>query len=69
MANNFRATAAKRQRELDQKDRAKEREARRAERRGRIEARAAAGLVGPPIGDPMPSLNDDASDAGDPTPE
>jgi hypothetical protein len=70
MANNFRATAAKRQRELDQKDRAKEREARRAERRERIQARAASGQVGPPIGDPMPSLNDDdAPDAGETTPE
>lgn len=69
MANNFRATAAKRQRELDQKDRAKEREVRRAERRERIQARAAAGQVGAPIGEPMPSLNDDDPGAGGSPPQ
>lgn len=63
MANNYRATAAKRQRELDQKDRVKEREARRADRRDRIEQRAATGQVGPPIGEPLPSLNDDPAPA------
>jgi hypothetical protein len=56
MANNFRATASKRQRELDQKDRVKEREARRAERAIRLAQRVADGEVGPPIGEPMPPL-------------
>jgi hypothetical protein len=53
MSNNHRATMAKRQRELAQKDRVKEREARRLERKARAEARAASGQVGPPIADPV----------------
>jgi hypothetical protein len=57
MANNFRATAAKRQRELDQKDRVRDREARRAERRERIQQRVASGQSGPPMGDPLPPLD------------
>ena len=57
MANNFRATAAKRQRELDQKDRVRDRAERRAERRERIKARVASGESGPPIGDPLPPLS------------
>lgn len=69
MAKNFRATAAKRQRELDQKDRVKDREARRTERRDRIQQRADAGHVGPPMGEPMPSLNDDTGPAPIVTPD
>jgi uncharacterized membrane protein YgcG len=51
---------SKRQRELDQKDRVKMREARRAERRARSAERAASGEVGPPMGDPMPPIGDDS---------
>jgi uncharacterized membrane protein YgcG len=58
MSTNQRATMSKRQRELDQKDRVKMREARRAERRARSAERAASGQVGPPMGDPMPPIGD-----------
>lgn len=61
MANNFRATAAKRQREIDQKDRAKDREARRAERRERLALRVASGESGPPMGEPEPPLDSGAA--------
>lgn len=60
MSSNPRATMMKRQRELDQKDRAKQREARRAERRERAAARAASGQVGPEMGEPEPPLGDQA---------
>jgi hypothetical protein len=48
------ATIAKRQREMDQKDRAKERDARRNERRVRIQERASMGRSGPEIVPPAP---------------
>jgi hypothetical protein len=48
----------KRQREMDQKDRVKEREARRADRRQRSAERAATGQVGPPMGEAMAPLGD-----------
>jgi RNA recognition motif-containing protein len=48
----------KRQRELDQKDRVKMREARRADRRERSAERAASGQVGPPMGEAMAPLGD-----------
>ncbi len=53
MSTNRKASIAKRQRELDQKDRAKEREQRRDERRVRAEARTASGSVGPEIAAPI----------------
>jgi len=55
MSTNRKATMAKRQRELNQKDRVKEREQRRQERRGRIQQRVAAGVSGPPIAEAEPS--------------
>jgi hypothetical protein len=45
---------AKRQREMEQKDRVKERETRRNERRLRIQARASLGRSGPEIEPPAP---------------
>jgi RNA recognition motif-containing protein len=48
----------KRQRELDQKDRVKQRESRRAERKQRSADRAASGQVGPEMGEPMPPIGD-----------
>jgi hypothetical protein len=51
MAINRKATMAKRQREMDQKDRVKQRETRQAERQARTEARKAAGLSTDPIDD------------------
>ncbi|MEZ4366514.1 MAG: hypothetical protein R2939_09540 [Kofleriaceae bacterium] len=59
MATNFKATMAKRQREMGQKDRVRDRLERRNERKARAEARAASGQVGPEIGEPQPSLTDD----------
>jgi hypothetical protein len=55
MATNRKATMAKRQRELAQKDRVQQRADRRAERRSRAQERAASGAVGsgPPIGKPI----------------
>ncbi len=53
MSTNRKASIAKRQREMDQKDRVKEREARRAERRARIQERVVAGRVGPEIAPPV----------------
>lgn len=47
MADNRKATMAKRQRELAQKDRVQLRAARRSERAARAEARKAAGGVDP----------------------
>jgi hypothetical protein len=47
------ATIAKRQREMDQKDRTKERETRRNDRRLRIQERAALGRTGPEIVPPV----------------
>lgn len=49
MAVNRKATMAKRQREMDQKDRVKQREARQAERQARAEARKEAGLSTDPL--------------------
>lgn len=46
----------KRQREMDQKDRVKERDARRADRRARSAERAASGQVGPPMGEALAPL-------------
>ena len=51
MAVNRKATMAKRQREMDQKDRVKQREVRHAERLARAEARKAAGLGSDPLDD------------------
>jgi len=56
MSTNRKASIAKRQRELDQKDRAKEREQRREERKTRTEARVASGAVGPEISAPIDPL-------------
>ena len=56
MSTNYKATMGKRQRELDQKDRVVEREARRAARKARAEHRAATGQVGPKIGEPIAPL-------------
>lgn len=56
MSNGPRATITKRQREMDQKDRVKEREARRADRRIRSAERAASGQVGPPMGEALAPL-------------
>jgi cold-inducible RNA-binding protein len=56
----------KRQRELDQKDRVKEREARRVERRMRSAERAASGQVGPPMGAALAPLGDYSGDAAPP---
>src|SRR5262245_44572896 len=53
MSTNYKSTMSKRQRELDQKDRVKEREARRVERKARAEHRAATGQVGPRIAEPL----------------
>jgi hypothetical protein len=60
MSTNRKATMAKRARELEQKDRAKERETRRAERKQRAEERTASGQVGPEIGQPV-SYDDDGA--------
>lgn len=70
MANNVKATMAKRARELGQKDRVRERDERRAERKARAEARAASGQIGPEIGEPQPSLTEDLppNTLPDPTP-
>lgn len=54
MSTHRKATIAKRQREMDQKDRVKERETRRAERRNRIQERASMGRSGPEIVPPAP---------------
>lgn len=51
MAVNRKATMAKRQREMDQKDRVKQREARHADRQARADARKAAGLSTDPLDD------------------
>jgi hypothetical protein len=56
MSTNRKASIAKRQRELDQKDRAKEREQRREERKTRSEARTASGVTGPEIAAPIDPL-------------
>jgi hypothetical protein len=53
MSVNRKATMAKRQRELAQKDNVKDREQRRQERKARAEARAASGQVGPEMGEPQ----------------
>jgi hypothetical protein len=53
MSDQRKATMAKRQREMDQKDRVKERESRRNERRLRIQARASLGRSGPEIEPPV----------------
>jgi cold-inducible RNA-binding protein len=52
----------KRQRELDQKDRVKMREARRADRRIRSAERAASGHVGPPMGEAIAPFSDYSAD-------
>lgn len=56
MSDQRKATMAKRQREMDQKDRVKERESRRNERRLRIQARASLGRSGPEIEPPAPPV-------------
>lgn len=58
MSSAPRATMMKRQRELDQKDRAKAREQRRTDRRARTAERVASGVVGPPMGEAMAPLGD-----------
>ena len=62
MSNAPRATMTKRQREVDQKDRVRQREERRADRRARSAARAASGQVGPPMGEAMAPLGDYSPD-------
>jgi len=62
MSNAPRATMTKRQRELDQKDRVKAREARRADRKARSAERRASGEFGPPMGEPMAPLGDYSPD-------
>jgi hypothetical protein len=65
LAFDPKAGFSKRQRELDQKDRAAERAARRADRKARKEERAAAGIVGPEIGEAI----DPHADVPPPAPE
>jgi hypothetical protein len=65
MSTDRKASMAKRARELQQKDRVKEREARRAERRVRAEERAASGQVGPQIGEPVPVEDEDEAEGAD----
>jgi hypothetical protein len=54
---------AKRQRELDQKDRARERASRRADRKVRAQERAARGEVGAPIEELVAATPDDEAAA------
>jgi len=56
MSSPYKPTNSKRQRELDQKDRVNEREARRAARKARAQHREATGQVGPGIGEPIAPL-------------
>jgi len=56
MSTNHKATMSKRQRELDQKDRVNEREARRVARKARAQHRKETGQTGPRIGEPMAPL-------------
>jgi cold-inducible RNA-binding protein len=58
MSTNFKPSITKRQREMDQKDRVKEREARRDDRKARAAQRQASGHVGPQMGAPLPSLGE-----------
>jgi hypothetical protein len=60
MSTNKKATMAKRQREMEQKDRVKEREQRRFDRRARAQERADSGVVGPGVGEIM-HVEDEAS--------
>lgn len=67
VSTHRKATIAKRQREMDQKDRVKEREARRADRRTRIQERASMGQSGPEIVPPAPpEVRDPGFDEGGP---
>jgi hypothetical protein len=59
MAQNSRPTFSKGQREADQKHRVAQRAARREDRKARAADRAAAGHVGPPMGEPMAPLTSD----------
>jgi hypothetical protein len=59
MSTNRKASMAKRQRELEQKDRVRDRAQRRAERKTRSEERVASGQVGAPI-EALP-LDDDGN--------
>lgn len=59
MAQNSRPTFSKGQREADQKHRVAQRAARRDDRKARAADRAAAGHVGPPMGEPMAPLTSD----------
>ena len=59
MAQNSRPTFSKGQREADQKQRVLQRAARRDDRKARAAHRAAAGHVGPPMGEPMAPLTSD----------
>jgi hypothetical protein len=63
MSANRKASITKRARELAQKDGVRDREARRAERKVRRAERAASGIVGPEIADPLPV--DDLGVAGE----
>ena len=65
MSANIRATMAKRQRELDQKDRAKDRAARRDDRKARQLDRAARGEVGVPIEALPPPTPEESTPAGE----
>jgi RNA recognition motif-containing protein len=59
MPTNYKSTAAKRQREIDQKDRAQERDARRAERKARAAQRAESGQIGPGMGEAQSAADDE----------
>ena len=69
MSGAPRATMSKRQRELDQKDRAKQRDVRRQERRQRAADRAASGESGPPMGEPTPPITDSFTRSGKKMPD
>jgi hypothetical protein len=73
MSANRKASINKRARELAQKDGVRDREQRRQERKVRQEARAASGIVGPEMGEPIvnePSdLPDTTNDGVQPLPE
>jgi hypothetical protein len=60
VSTHRKATIAKRQREMEQKDRVKERESRRNDRRTRIQERASLGRSGPEIVPPVvPTFEED----------
>lgn len=64
MSTNRKASIAKRARELAQKDGVRDREQRRADRKVRQQERAAAGIVGPEMGEPVQDSSDDVASPG-----